>query len=202
MQPSQGAWSEFPSSGSSKTPLYRVKILQPLQFPNDNSHKQALARAYQPGRYVVIDFDYVRYLLLLEPLRIPAPPPPGPDDPLAEWVWPLLRPYNGFRGERRLRVWQLHRFAFDAGTLARPEICAVCDSLAHVGFHSENYADPWTPIPLCHACHTTVHGRFRFPDAWPRFQARHHRPGVVQWFDLLPATPIDLAGWLRRSGGE
>lgn len=69
-------------------------------------------------------------------------------------------------------------------------------SRSHVGLHCESYADAWSPIPLCQACHLTVHRRFRQPHAWGRFQVRHCRPRLTQWFELLPATPIDLATWL------
>jgi hypothetical protein len=141
-------------------------------------------------------FDYVRYLILLEPFRVTAPPLPSPDARLAEWRWPPLRSYNGFSGKLRVRVWQLQRFALDAGTLAQPEVCSVCHSRSHVGFHNETYADAWNVIPLCHACHMAVHGRFRHPEAWARFQARHHRPRKEQWFDELRATPINISGWL------
>jgi len=143
-----------------------------------------------------MDFDYPGYLPLLEPFRVPAPPAPGPHARLAEWRWPPLRSYNGFSGEQRVWVWQLQRWALDAGTLVRPKVCAVCSSRSRVSLHSENYADPLVSIPLCHTCHMAVHGRFRHPDAWARFQERHHQRGVEQWFDVLPATPIDLAGWL------
>lgn len=144
-------------------------------------------------------FDFEHYLTLLEPFRVPAPPLPGPDARLAEWRWPPLRPYNGFSGELRVRVWQLQRFALDAGTLARPQVCSVCRSRAHVGFHNETYADPWNIIPLCHACHMAVHGRFRHPDAWARFQTQHHRSGEEQWFEMLPGTLIALDGRLRAN---
>ena len=52
-------------------------------------------------------FDYIYYLTLLEPFRVPAPPAPGPDARLAEWRWPPLRSYNGFDNEIRVHVWQL-----------------------------------------------------------------------------------------------
>ena len=141
-------------------------------------------------------FDCAHYLTLLEPFRVPAPPLPGPDAHLPVWRWSASNPYNGFSGELRERVWQLQVWAYKAGTLARPKACALCASGSRVVFHSENYADPWTSIPLCQGCHMAVHGRFRYPAAWARFQARHHRPGVEHWLDLLPITPIDLAGWL------
>ncbi len=137
-------------------------------------------------------FDYAKYLILLEPFRVPAPPLPEPGAPLVEWRWPPLRSYNGFSGELRVRVWQLQRFALDAGTLARPEVCSVCHSYSHVGFHNETYADAWNVIPLCHACHMAVHGRFRFPEAWARFQVHQRRLGIVQWFEMLPASRINL----------
>ena len=143
-----------------------------------------------------MDFAYERYLALLEPFRLPPVPCPLPDARLPEWQWQPLRSYNGFGGEQRVQVWQLQRWAFDTGALPRPQVCSVCASGLQVGLHSENYADPWVSIPLCHACHMAVHGRFRHADAWARFQTRHHRRGVEQWFDVLPATPIDLAGWL------
>jgi hypothetical protein len=147
-------------------------------------------------------FDFTRYVTLLEIFRQATPPQPPPDARLAKWAWPPLRPYNGFSGEVRVRVWQLQLGAYDAGALARPTSCALCASGSHVVFHSENYADPWCSIPLCYGCHMSVHGRFRCPGAWGRFQARHHQRGAEQWLDLLPATPIDLAGWLTSRSGR
>ena len=146
-------------------------------------------------------FDFARYIALLEVFRQATPPQPPRDARLAKWVWPPLRGYNGFSGEQRVHVWQLQCWAFDAGTLARPKSCSLCASGSHVVFHSENYAEPWTSIPLCHGCHMAVHGRFRCPGAWSRLQARHHQPSVEQWFDVLPPTQIDLAGWLTSGAG-
>lgn len=147
-------------------------------------------------------FDYCHYLTLLEPFRVPAPPMPGPEVRLRKWAWQPSPPYNGFSGELRILVWQLQCWAFDIGALTRPKACSLCGSGSRVVYHSENYADPWTSIALCQGCHMCVHGRFRHPAAWARFQARHHLPGRVQWFDALPATPIDLAAWLSTSKSQ
>lgn len=147
-------------------------------------------------------FDFTRYMTLLEVFRQATPPQPPPDARLAVWRWPPLKSYNGFGNEVRVHVWQLQLYAYDAGTLTRPKACALCGSGTHLVHHSENYADPWTSIALCHGCHMAVHGRFRSPGSWARFQARHHRPGVEQWFDVLPATPIDLAEWLRTASPQ
>ncbi len=146
-------------------------------------------------------FDYAAYVISLEAFRIAPWPLPDASVRLAAWRWPPLRPYNGFSGERRVRIWQLQVWAQDAGALARPTCCSVCDSGSHVGMHCESYADPWNPIPLCQACHLEVHRRFGAPLAWSRFKARHHRLGKSQWFDLLPARPIDLARWLKPDRG-
>lgn len=144
------------------------------------------------------DFDYAGLLESLEAFRVPTFDLPGPSVVLPEWRWPLLRPYNGFGGEQRVRIWQVSRWAQVVGLLRRPEWCSVCDSGSRVGFHNENYAHPWTPIPLCQSCHHAVHRRFSAPGAWGLFQARHSRPGPPLWFTLLPATPIDLAARLRH----
>lgn len=138
-------------------------------------------------------FDYARYLDALKAFRVPAVALPDASVRLKEWRWPLTRPYNGFSGEQRVRIWQLTWWARDVGALPTPMRCAICDSGSHVGFHNESYADPWQPIPLCQACHLAVHRRFSAPAAWGRFQDRHRRPGITQWFELLPTMPIDLA---------
>jgi hypothetical protein len=147
-------------------------------------------------------FDYVHYLTLLEPYRVFAVPMPPPGARLREWRWPPVKPYNGFSGELRVWVWQLQCWAYDTGALARPKACALCGNGSRVVYHSENYADPWTSIALCQGCHMSVHGRFRHPEAWDRFQARHRRHGVKQWFDVLTTTPINLENWLKAEPAD
>jgi hypothetical protein len=144
-------------------------------------------------------FDYASYLATLEEFRVPARLLPDAGVPLREWTWPPLRSYNGFSGEQRVRVWQLQGWAQDVGVLPKPKWCSVCGSGSHVGFHCESYADPWSAIPLCQSCHLAVHRRFREPETWVRFQVRHRRAGPTQWFELLPVTEINLAGWLLGS---
>jgi hypothetical protein len=143
-----------------------------------------------------VGFDYAHYLQSLEAFRVLPFPLPGAAVKLREWRWPPLRSYNGFSGEQRVRIWQLLCWAQDVGALPTPAWCSICDSGSHVGFHCESYADPWTPIPLCQACHMAVHRRFSAPGAWERFQDQHRRAGVTPWFELLPAVPIDVATWM------
>jgi hypothetical protein len=141
------------------------------------------------------DFDYLAFLATLEPFRLT--PLPLPDEArLPKWVWPMTKTYNGFTGEQRVRNWQVERWGLDRGLISKPTRCSICANRSDVAFHSEDYSQPWTPIPVCKQCHSAIHLRFRCPAPWDSLKARHHRHGVTQWFDFLSSTPIDLAGWL------
>jgi len=141
-------------------------------------------------------FDYAGYLQSLEAFRVSFPLPP-PSEPMPQWRWPVSRPYNGFTGEQRISIWQVTRWAQNVGLLSWPKVCSVCQSRSQVAFHNENYAHPWTPIPLCHACHMAVHGRFRSAKAWEHLQAQYGPSKRKSWFAFLGVTPVDLASWLR-----
>jgi hypothetical protein len=148
-------------------------------------------------------FDYPGYLSVLELLRQPTLKLPAalPLD-LPVWHWPPPRTYNGFTPAERIKGWQLSRWAEAQGVKRRcPKLCSVCRSIQKVGWHSENYYDLLTQIPLCQACHFTVHGRFRQPMAWRSFKDRHGGQTPKRWFEWLPRGPIDLAGYLRNELG-
>ena len=148
-------------------------------------------------------FDYENYLAVLEPYRteLLGPIPEDPY-PVRRWRWPDPLPYNGFTPIERIKFWQRVCWAEANGALLPcTKICSVCGSAQGVIGHAENYYDLTAAIPLCRACHFTVHTRFRQPSGWRRFQQRYAPSrGDKPWFCHLPYWQIDLAGYIRRNG--
>jgi hypothetical protein len=149
-------------------------------------------------------FDYEGYVQVLEQQRRPVVAPlviPSLVFPVWRWQPPLY--YNGFTPKERIRGWQVNLWAQTNGIVRPPpKACSVCHSIQRVGWHAENYYDLLTHVPLCRACHFVVHGRFRQPGAWLRFQERFGQTGFDAWFQWLPLTQIDLARHLRKELGD
>ena len=149
-------------------------------------------------------FDYAHYLSLLEPYRLEARSPiPEDPYPVRRWSWPDPLPYNGFSPKERIKFWQRQCWAQANGVLAPTrKVCSICASIQRVIGHAENYADITSAIPLCRACHFTVHTRFRQPAGWRAFQQRYAPSrGDKPWFCHLPYWRIDLAGFIRAKRG-
>jgi hypothetical protein len=108
--------------------------------------------------------------------------------------------YNGFTGLERARGARATWWAVSVGLIAPPSSCSICGVRElRLQYHSENYYDPLHPYPICRACHSRVHGRFRAAAAWRRWVERHARP--ESWFAALRPHPVDLAGRLRANHG-
>jgi hypothetical protein len=87
------------------------------------------------------------------------------------------------------------------GLIAPPSFCSICGAgEPPLQYHSENYYDPLHPYPICRACHSRVHGRFRATSAWRRWAEKCARPG--SWFASLQLEPVDLASRVRAERGE
>lgn len=143
-------------------------------------------------------FDYEQFLAALDAFQVPPHPLPGPDVRLPRWSSKPLPPYNGFSGEQRIAMWQRQKWAQNAGLYPTMNRCTLCGrASSRVILHSENYAELWNAIPLCGGCHMAVHGRFKEPARWAGKLARHTCGNGRALFNLLPLTPIDVAGWLR-----
>lgn len=142
------------------------------------------------------EFDFEAFLSSLEAFRVPATEIPADPKLLPDWAWPPLGTYNGFSGALRVRVWQVQRWLLDRHLIGEPERCSICGDRRQVSFHSENYFDLWTPIPLCRACHMIVHRRHLNQDEWLAFLKSYSGKRVKQWFEYLRPQPINLAKWL------
>lgn len=119
---------------------------------------------------------------------------------LHKWRWPPLPSYNGFTSQERIRGWQLTWLLRDLGLLTKPTRCSITGSEERVGFHDENYYEPWSPYPICASAHSILHRRFRNPEPWLRLVEKHAVTGN-EWFCFLSVDPIDLAGQLRAKHG-
>lgn len=108
-------------------------------------------------------------------------------------------PYNGFTGAERRRRNQVALVLRRRGFIPKPEKCSLCGSTKRVGYHGEDYFDPWSMAPLCTPCHLTLHRRFRAPDGWLTLLDRNNAGPHIDEFRALPMAEVDLAGWLRRT---
>jgi hypothetical protein len=148
------------------------------------------------------EFDYARYVRLLEQHRLPVVVPERPTaTALRRWVWRTLPSYNGFSHEERVRGWQVQCWAEATGALTKPKGgCSICGSTVRVGWHGENYFDPWTSVVVCQSCHFRIHRRFREPRAWEALQTEYGGTASSEWITWLPTYEIDLASYLRSVG--
>jgi hypothetical protein len=113
----------------------------------------------------------------------------------------LLGSYNGFTGLERARGARVIWWAVAVRLIAPPAFCSICGvSEPPLQYHSENYYDPLHPYPICRACHSRLHGRFRATSAWIQWIEKHAQPG--SWFAALHLEPIDLASRLRTEHGD
>ena len=119
---------------------------------------------------------------------------------LRQWVWPEMRPYNGFSHAERVRGWQLVSLLLDLGQIERPVKCSISGADHGIQFHLENYYS-WTPYPITRTLHFALHSRFKFPERWLRVVEAYSTTGN-EWFATLPVQPHDLATDLRREFGQ
>lgn len=120
---------------------------------------------------------------------------------LRQWRWQRLPVYNGFTHEERVKGWQLHCYLIDIGYLVPASVCSVSGSTQNVQYHSENYYEPWNPLPICQTLHLALHKRFSRPEAWKAIVQKNVSTGD-EWFAKLKLEPINLAAHLRSLHGN
>lgn len=101
-------------------------------------------------------------------------------------------PYNGFTAEERIFTDRVMILLRRKKLLPQPDRCELCLSRTRIGYHGENYYDPFAVIQVCFPCHMAIHRRFQFPDYWDRFSSKL---GISS--NWLPKKEPDFAKWLR-----
>ena len=109
-----------------------------------------------------------------------------------------LSDYNGFTSKERLRTFEIAKWLIASEAMQHTERCSICGAAADQQ-HAEDYFDLHTWMDICRSCHTSLHSRFRTPDAWERRLASHSLP-TDHWAVRLPAFPIDVAAFHRSRG--
>lgn len=107
--------------------------------------------------------------------------------------------YNGFTGAERRRGDQVLQVLRKQGVVPEPETCDICGTTGRVGYHGENYFDPFSMAPLCFSCHMALHRRFRSPEKWFERLDQHADNPKIEDFHLLPMVEPDFARWLREN---
>lgn len=103
-------------------------------------------------------------------------------------------PYNGFTAEERIFTDRVIILLRRQGLLPKPTQCEICGASERIGYHGENYYDPYALIQICFPCHMAVHRRFKSLDS---FRRRFARYGLAHLLSL-PVVEPDFAGWLRE----
>lgn len=107
--------------------------------------------------------------------------------------------YNGFTGAERRKAEQVIQVLRRRGHIEKPVVCDLCGSKTRVGFHGEDYFDPFSMIRVCFPCHMAIHGRFKSVAKWlERLDLHAERPLIAE-FRALPMKEIDFAQWLRAN---
>lgn len=132
---------------------------------------------------------------------------------LCPTVWPvdvavkrLPRPtyqgdnaYNGFTGAERRRGEQVLQVLRRRGVIAKPDVCDICGTTGRIGFHGEDYFDPFSMAALCFPCHMALHRRFKSPDKWHALLECNADSPRIADFHALPMVEVDFASWLREN---
>jgi len=109
--------------------------------------------------------------------------------------------YNGYSDKRISEARKWYRDVRKAGGGHNHVVCVAClRRHGSVEGHTEDYSKPFgshiAEHALCFPCHTAVHARFRFPDAWTRY-CRQIRGGG-QYSDTTDKRAFEI---LFHSGG-
>jgi hypothetical protein len=120
---------------------------------------------------------------------------------LRQWKWPEMRPYLGFSHVERVRLWQFQWWMITVGAQQTNKVCNICGKFDYkTVFHSENYYDYATCVPLCHSCHMALHRR-GLGRKWDDIVQKYTRTGDEWFANLLPMS-FDMAGYMRDTFGE
>ncbi len=106
-------------------------------------------------------------------------------------------PYNGFTGAERRRGEQVLQVLRREGIIEKPAACDICGKTERIGYHGEDYYDPFSMARLCFPCHMALHRRFKSPDKWQALLERNGASPYIDEFHALPMQEVDFAAWLR-----
>ncbi|MCA0045323.1 hypothetical protein [Celeribacter litoreus] len=107
--------------------------------------------------------------------------------------------YNGFTGAERRKGDQVLQVLRRRGFIDQPERCDICGVTNRIGFHGEDYFDPFSYAVLCFPCHMALHRRFKSPENWQALLDRHSESPWIEDYRTLPLEEYDFAGWLRAN---
>ena len=107
--------------------------------------------------------------------------------------------YNGFLAAERKKTDQVMQVLRRRGFLKTDTGCALCGTKQRVGFHSEDYFDPFATIQICMPCHMALHLRFKSPRRWFDRLSQFATSSCIADFAALPMQPVDFATWLRHN---
>ena len=105
-------------------------------------------------------------------------------------------PYNGFTAEERILTDRVIVLLRRKGLLPKPSQCEVCGASERIGYHGENYYDPFALIQVCFPCHMAIHRRARAPLSWAKRVSKTSL--AVGWLDQLPQREVNFATWLKN----
>lgn len=125
------------------------------------------------------------YTINLSDVRLPPPSYSGNN------------PYNGFTAEERKLTDRVIIYLRRNGVLPKPTQCELCGATDRIGYHGENYFDPFALIEVCFPCHMAIHRRFSAIEAWHRRLEVNSRRAEESGLITLPDTQPDFASWLR-----
>lgn len=128
------------------------------------------------------------YTINLSDVRLPPPSYRGNN------------PYNGFTPEERILTDRVMIYLRREAILPKSSLCDLCGATDRIGYHGENYLDPFALIEVCFPCHMAIHRRFVSARSWLKRielnQARAEQSGLAE----LPLKEPDFASWLRLHG--
>jgi hypothetical protein len=86
----------------------------------------------------------------------------------------VLKTYNGFGHDQRMRALYWLRAEYAAGRRKPPLFCDACGQTeGSIDAHSEDYSEPFGDHigrhGLCYRCHMMIHCRFNNPEAWQAY---------------------------------
>ena len=108
-------------------------------------------------------------------------------------------PYNGFTGAERRRGEQVLQVLRRRGIIARPAACDICGKTERIGYHGEDYYDPFSMARVCFPCHMAIHRRFISPEKWQALLEKNAHSHFIEEFRALPMQEVDFAAWLRAN---
>jgi hypothetical protein len=104
----------------------------------------------------------------------------------------LLKTYNGFDHDQRMKGFRWLQGEYAAGRRTKPIICDACGQTEQpITAHSEDYSEPFGDHigqhGLCYRCHMMIHCRFKAPEAWETYKL-HIRQGRI----LVPISNFQV----------